>query len=96
MKKLVEHIQIYITIRQKNEFKGRVQIIDGTLKSYNSDEVTFLNDQEKARLKVAKILPYFTLVTYIPKSQFITDHTKEICWSTIFELFGKCAYTGKY
>nr|WP_307926090.1 hypothetical protein [Mycoplasmopsis bovis] len=44
-----------------NEFKGRVQIIDGTLKSYNSDEELFLNDQEKARLKVAKILPYFTL-----------------------------------
>nr|WP_307912180.1 hypothetical protein [Mycoplasmopsis bovis] len=74
-----------------NEFKGRVQIIDGTLKSYNSDEVTFLNDQEKARLKVAKILPYFTLVTYIPKSQFITDHTKEICWWLFLRTFGKCA-----
>nr|WP_307924480.1 hypothetical protein [Mycoplasmopsis bovis] len=75
-----------------NEFKGRVQIIDGTLKSYNSDEVTFSQWSRKARLKVAKILPYFTLVTYIPKSQFITDHTKEICWIDYFwGLFGKCA-----
>nr|WP_307928613.1 hypothetical protein [Mycoplasmopsis bovis] len=61
MKKLVEHIQIYITqLDRINEFKGRVQIIDGTLKSYNSDEVTF-SRSKKARLKVAKILPYFTL-----------------------------------
>ncbi len=26
-----------------NEFKGKVQIIDGTLKSYNSDEVNFFS-----------------------------------------------------
>nr|WP_307923860.1 hypothetical protein [Mycoplasmopsis bovis] len=38
----------------------------------------------------------FTLLytTYIPKSQFITDHTKEI-WMTILRTFGKCAH-GKY
>nr|WP_307923277.1 hypothetical protein [Mycoplasmopsis bovis] len=34
-------------------------------------------------------------MTYIPK-EFITDHTKEICWFDYFwGLFGKCAYTGE-
>nr|WP_307924338.1 hypothetical protein [Mycoplasmopsis bovis] len=41
---------------------------------------------KKGKVKGSKDFTYFTLVTYIPKSQFITDHTKEIC-ETIFEDF---------
>nr|WP_307926623.1 hypothetical protein [Mycoplasmopsis bovis] len=37
-----------------NEFKGRVQIIDGTLKSYNSDEVTFSQWSRKGKVKGSK------------------------------------------
>nr|WP_307921587.1 hypothetical protein [Mycoplasmopsis bovis] len=72
-----------------NEFKGRVQIIDGTLKSYNSDEVTFSQWSRKGKVKGSKDFTLLYTWTYIPKSQFITDHTKEICGSTIFEDFWK-------
>nr|WP_307915749.1 hypothetical protein [Mycoplasmopsis bovis] len=75
-------------------FKGRVQIIDGTLKSYNSDEVTFSQWSRKGKVKGSKDFTLlYTCVLIWPKSQFITDHTKEICWIlTIFVgLFGKCA-----
>nr|WP_307938737.1 hypothetical protein [Mycoplasmopsis bovis] len=67
-----------------NEFKGRVQIIDGTLKSYNSDEVTFSQWSRKGKVKGSKDFTLLYTCAYIPKSQFITDHTKEICWIRLF------------
>ncbi|QQH20924.1 hypothetical protein HYE40_02885 [Mycoplasmopsis bovis] len=43
-----------------------LQIIDGILKSDNSVEV--IDQWLKGRLNLAKILRYFTLVTYIPEA----------------------------
>nr|WP_307929873.1 hypothetical protein [Mycoplasmopsis bovis] len=91
MKKLVEHIQIYIThVRQNKWVKGRVQIIDGTLNliiRWSNFPMT-----RKGKVKVAKIT-YFTLLNtkepiYHRPYQGNTD-------STILRLFGKC-HTGKY
>ncbi len=96
LKKLVEHIQIYMNfmLDRINEFKGRVQIIDGTLKSYNSVWSNFFSMIKKRQVKGSKdfTLLYTWWLIY-QMSQFIIDHTKEICWIRLFlRTFWKIAY----
>nr|WP_307935645.1 hypothetical protein [Mycoplasmopsis bovis] len=95
MKKLVEHIQIYIThVRQNKEFKGRVQIIDGTL-NLIIQRRTFSQWSRKGKVKGSKDFTLLYTWTYIPKSQFITDHTKEIAGRLFWGLWKMCQH-GKY
>nr|WP_307939662.1 hypothetical protein [Mycoplasmopsis bovis] len=93
MKKLVEHIQIYITqLDRINEFKGRVQIIDGTLKSYNSDEVTFSQWSRKGKVKGSKDFTLlYTCDLYTKEPIYHRPYQGNMLDSTILRTFGKCA-----
>nr|WP_307922810.1 hypothetical protein [Mycoplasmopsis bovis] len=77
-----------------NEFKGRVQIIDGTLKSYNSDEVTFSQWSRKGKVK-GSIRFYLTLhlcLIYLKSSIYHRPYQGNMLDSDYFwGLFGKCA-----
>nr|WP_307916719.1 transposase [Mycoplasmopsis bovis] len=91
LKKLVEHIQIYITqLDRINEFKGRVQIIDGTLKSYNSDEVTFSQWSRKGKVKGSKDFTLlYTCDLYTKEPIYHRPYQGNMLDSTIFEDFWK-------
>ncbi len=99
LKKLVEHIQIYITqLDRINEFKGRVQIIDGTLKSYNSDEVTFSQWSRKGKVKGSKDFTLlYTCDLYTKEPIYHRPYQGNMLDSTIFEDFlENVPSTGKY
>nr|WP_307920527.1 hypothetical protein [Mycoplasmopsis bovis] len=72
-----------------NEFKGRVQIIDGTLKSYNSDEVTFSQWSRKGKVKGSKDFTLLYTCDLYTKEPIYHRHTKEICWIDYLRTFWK-------
>nr|WP_307910130.1 hypothetical protein [Mycoplasmopsis bovis] len=76
-----------------NEFKGRVQIIDGTLKSYNSDEVTFSQWSRKGKVKGSERF-YLTLHLWLIYQRANLSQTiprKYAGFDYFWGLFGKCA-----
>nr|WP_307927046.1 hypothetical protein [Mycoplasmopsis bovis] len=77
-----------------NEFKGRVQIIDGTLKSYNSDEVTFSQWSRKGKVKGSKDFTLlYTCDLYTKWANLSqTIPRKYAGFDYFWGLFGKCAY----
>nr|WP_307917174.1 hypothetical protein [Mycoplasmopsis bovis] len=76
-----------------NEFKGRVQIIDGTLKSYNSDEVTFSQWSRKGKVKGSKDFTLlYTCDLYTKEPIYHRPYQGNMLDSDYFwGLFGKCA-----
>ncbi len=76
-----------------NEFKGRVQIIDGTLKSYNSDEATFSQWSRKGKVKDSERF-YLTLHLWLIYQRANLSQTiprKYAGFDYFWGLFGKCA-----
>nr|WP_307929159.1 hypothetical protein [Mycoplasmopsis bovis] len=94
-KNCVEHIlNIHnFMLDRINEFKGRVQIIDGTLKSYNSDEVTFSQWSRKGKVKGSKDFTLlYTCVLYDQRANLSqTIPRKYAGFDYFWGLFGKCA-----
>nr|WP_307919914.1 hypothetical protein [Mycoplasmopsis bovis] len=79
---------IITSVDRINEFKGNQ--FWWHLKSYNSDEV-FFQWSRKARLKVAKILPYFTLVLIYQRANLSQPYQGYAGFDYFWGLFGKCA-----
>ncbi|MBT1320014.1 transposase [Mycoplasmopsis bovis] len=71
-----------------NEFKGRVQIIDGTLKSYNSDEATFSQLSRKGKVKDSENFTLlYTCDLYTKEPIYHRPYQGNMLDSTIFEDF---------
>nr|WP_307914812.1 hypothetical protein [Mycoplasmopsis bovis] len=77
---------IITSVDRINEFKGRVNF-DGTLKSYNSDEVTFSQWSRKGKVKGSKDFTFFTLVLIYQRANLSRPYQGNMLDSTIFEDF---------